>query len=183
MLIAVSTALLIILILTPLKDRIVSYSNRPLIGLRVSANYNTFEVIKDYPIFGIGFGMQTFGKDLDLEKYHEKVPKKYRYNYIFDDPHNIFFDIAVRLGVVGFVLFFYIIFVFFKMCWDLIKYGNDDFIKNWGRCLAAAFFSFLFIGFFQPVLSHMPETILCVMFSMLTIVRRLDNERISKDIV
>ena len=95
----------------------------------------------------------------------------------------MFFDIAVRLGVVGFVLFFYIIFVFFKMCWDIIKYGNDDFIKNWGRCLAAAFFSFLFIGFFQPVFSHMPETILCVMFSMLTIVRRLDNERISKDIV
>jgi len=183
MLIAVLTALLIIFILTPLKDRIVSHYNRPLIGLRVSINYTTFEVIKEYPIMGIGFGMETFGKDLDLKKYRERVPEKYRENYIYNDPHNMFFDIAVRLGIIGFVLFFYVIFVFFKMCWDIIKYGNDDFIKNWGRCLAAAFFSFLFIGFFHPVFSHKPETILCAMFSMLTIVRRLDNERISKDIV
>ena len=83
MLIAVSTALLIIFILTPLKDRIVSYSTRPLIGLRVGINYNTFEVIKDYPIMGIGFGMQTFGKDLDLEKYHERIPEKYRVKLYF----------------------------------------------------------------------------------------------------
>ena len=174
--------ILIIVIITPFKNRLVSHYNRPLIGLRVGINYTTFEVIKDYPIMGIGFGMETFGKDLDLKKYNERVPEKYRENYIYNDPHNMFFDIAVRLGIVGFVLFFYIIFVFFKMCWDIIKYGNDDFIKNWGRCLAAAFVSFLVIGFFHPVLNHMPETILCVMFSMLTIVWRLNNEQLSKDV-
>jgi O-antigen ligase len=166
--------------MTPLKGRFVSYFNRPLIAFRVGINYQTFEVIKDYPIIGIGFGMETYGTTINLKDYYEKVPEKYREVIIYNDPHNIFFDITVRLGIVGLVLFFYIIFVFFKLCWDIIKCGKDDFIKNWGRCLAAALFSFLFIGCFQPVFSHMPETILCVMFSMLTILWRFNNEPISK---
>jgi O-antigen ligase len=181
-LIAVSVVISIICIVTPFKNRIVSYSSRPSIGLRVGIDYAAFEVFKDYPIIGIGFGMETFGKDLDLKKYNERVPEKYRENYIYNDPHNMFFDIAVRLGIVGFVLFLYIIFIFFKICWNIIKDGKDDFAKNWGRCLAAAFFSFLFIGFFHPIFSHKPETILCTMFFMLTIVRRLDKEPISKGI-
>ena len=174
-LIAVSAAILIIFIITPFKNRIVSYVSRPLIALRVGIDYATFEVIKDYPIMGIGFGMETFKKDIDLKKYHERVPEKYREDFIYNDPHNMFFDIAVRLGVVGIIIFFYIIFSYFKICWGIVKYGKDDFARNWGRCLAGAFFTFLFIGFFHPVFSHKPETILCVMFSMLTIVRRLDS--------
>jgi O-antigen ligase len=181
-LIALFGILLMVVSFIPLKTRLVSYSH-PLIALRVGINYHTYEIIKDYPIIGIGFGMETFKNALDLKTYHKRVPEKFRENLIYDDPHNMFFDIAVRLGIVGFVLFFYIIFVFFKMCWDIIKYGKDDFAKNWGRCLAAALFSFLFIGYFHPVLSHMPETILCSMFSMLTIVWRFNNEPISNDVV
>ena len=170
------------LLITPFKNRLLSIYTNPLIDFRVGINYHTYEIIKDYPIIGIGFGMETFKESLDLETYHKKVPEKYRENYIYDDPHNIFFDIAVRTGLVGFAFFIYIIFVFIKTCWGCIKYGNDDFIKNWGRCLTAAFVSFLVIGFFHPVLNHMPETILCAMFSMLTIVWRLNNEQISKDV-
>ena len=174
--------ILIIFIITPFKNRIVSYSAKPLIALRVGIDYDTFEVIKDYPIMGIGFGMETFKKNLNLKKYHERVPEKYRENFIYSDPHNMFFDIAVRLGIIGFALFLYVIFAFFKMCWRIINYGKDEFAKNWGRCLAAAFFSFLFIGFFHPVFSHKPETMLCVLFSMITIVWRLDKKPIPEDI-
>ena len=78
-------------------------------------NYQTFEIIKDYPITGIGFGMETYGTTVDLKAYYEKVPKKFRENIIYNDPHNMYFDIAVRLGIVGFVLFLNIILVFFKM--------------------------------------------------------------------
>ncbi len=178
-LIAVSALILIIFVMTPFKNRVISYYSRPLIALRVGIDYNTFEVIKDYPIMGIGFGMETFKKDLDLKKYHERVPEKYREIEIYDDPHNMFFDIAVRLGVVGLALFFYIIFAFYKICWDIINNGCDDFTKNWGRCLAAAFSSFLFIGFFHPIFSHKPEVILCIIFFMLTIIKRINIEPIS----
>jgi O-antigen ligase len=178
--VAIIGMILIIAYFSPFKNRI---DINVLTTFRIGINYHTFQVIKDYPIMGIGFGMETFKNALDLKTYHKRVPKKYRENSIYDDPHNMFFDITVRLGIVGFALFFYIIFVFFKMCWDIIKYGKDDFAKNWGRCLAAALFSFLFIGYFHPVFSHMPETILCAMFSMLTIVWRFNNERISNDVV
>ena len=102
--------------------------------------------------------------------------QKFRENIIYNDPHNMYFDIAVRLGIVGFVLFLNIILVFFKMCWGIIKYGKDEYAKSWGRCLATAFFAFLLIGYFHPVFSHMPETILCSMFSMLTIVYRYNSK-------
>jgi len=149
---------------------------------RIPMIYVTAEVIKEHPIIGIGFGLQTFGM-LDLMKYEKKIPQKYQAKGgIVADPHNMVLDIAVRLGVVGLVLFFYIIFVFFKMCWVIIKYGKDNYIKNWGRCLAAAFIATSVIGFFQPIFSHMPEVVICTIFSMTTIVWRQVTEPITKDI-
>jgi len=174
-LVALLVIILISVSFSPLKSRFIPPYNL-LILFRVGINYQTYEIIKDYPIAGIGFGMETYKNAVDLKTYHERVPDEYRENYIYDDPHNMFFDIAVRTGLVGFVLFLYIIFAFFKICWCCIKNGNDDFIKNWGRCIIASFFSFLFIGFFHPVFSHMPEVILCTIFAMMTILWRLNAE-------
>jgi len=165
--------------ISPMKQRLQSSADE--ITDRISINYLALEVIKEYPIIGIGFGLQTFGR-LDLKKYQKKLLPKYQTRRIIADAHNIVLDVAVRLGVVGLVFFFYIIFVFFKMCWGIIKYGKNDFIKNWGGCLAAAFIAVFVIGLFQPIFSHMPEVVVCTIFSMTTIVWRLNNEPISKDI-
>jgi len=170
--------ILMIVAISPIKKRIQlngSGSDNMLKDVRIRTNFATLEVIKEYPIFGIGFGLQTYGK-LDLTKYQKRLPMKYR-DYIFPDPHNMVMDIAVRLGIIGLVLFFYIIFVFFKMCWDIIKHGKDNFTKNWGRCLAAAFIAVSVIGLFQPIFSHMPEVVICTIFSMTTVVWRLNNLR------
>lgn len=150
-------------------------------NIRIKMNRLTLEVIKEYPIIGIGFGLQTYSK-IDLEKYQKRLPQKYHQINIIADPHNIVLDVAVRLGVPGLVFFFYIIFVFFKMCWNIIRHGKDNFMRNWGRCLSACFIAVFTIGLFHPFFSHMPETILCAMFSMLTIVWRLNNEQLSKDL-
>lgn len=174
--------IIILVSLFPFKNRLFNYQNL-LVKFRVGIHYHTFEVIKDYPIMGIGFGMETFKNSLDLKTYHKRVPEKYRENFIYNDPHNMFMDIAVRLGIVGFALFLCVIFVFFKMCWDIITNRKDNFVINWGRCLASGFFSFLIIGFFHPVFSHMPETVLCTMFSMLTIVYRFNDKPFSHDVV
>ena len=144
------------------------------INISKGVNYISYEIIKEYPIFGIGFGLQTYGS-LDLIKYKKRTPQKYQETAIIADPHNMVMDITVRLGVVGLAIFFYIIFVFFKMCWDIIKYGKDNFIKNWGYCLAAAFIAVSVIGLFQPIFSHMPEVVICTIFSMTTIVWRLST--------
>lgn len=148
---------------------------------RVPTMYVAAEVIKDHPIIGIGFGMQTFGK-LDLIEYQKKIPPKYHQpGVIVTDPHNMLLDITVRLGVVGFVLFCFITFSFFKMCWEIVKYGKDNFVKNWGNCLAAALIAVFVIGLFQPIFSHMPEVVICTIFSMTTVVWRHVTESITKD--
>ena len=176
---------LMMVIISPVKNRFMQLGQGSIFNnIRIRMNYLTLEVIKEYPIIGIGFGLQTYG-NLDLEKYEKQLPKKYRQidviGLIVADPHNMVLDVAVRLGVVGLVSFFYIIFVFFKMCWDIIKYGKNNFLRNWGRCLAAAFIAVSVIGLLQPIFSHMPEVVICTIFSMTTIVWRQVNEPISKD--
>jgi O-antigen ligase len=171
---------LMMFIISPVKNRFMERGPSSIFSnVRIRMNYLTLEVIKEYPIIGIGFGLQTYGK-LDLEEYEKRLPKKKRQtdliSYITADPHNMVLDIAVRLGVVGLGFFFYIIGVFLKMCWNIIKYGKDKFIQDWGRCLAAAFIGVSVIGLLQPIFSHMPEVVLCTIFSMTTIVWRLNNE-------
>jgi len=172
---ALMTCLLAIIIFTPIKEAFIVDGERSILKNRRRTTFGiALEVIKDYPITGIGFGMQTY-EQLDLEKYKKRLPKKY-WATVIKHPHNILLDITVRLGIVGLAISIYIIFAFFKMCWDILKYGKDNFIKNCGRCLAAAFISFIVIGFFHPVFSHMPEVVFCTIFSMTTIVWNLNKD-------
>ena len=163
----------LVIILTPFKNRF--SLNNILKNERIGINYITLEIIKDHPITGIGFGLETYG-NANLNEYNQLVPEKYKSKSIFADPHNILLDVAVRLGFVGIAFFFYIIFSLFKMCWVCIKQGKDVFIKNWGCCIASACVAFLVIGFFQPIFSHMPEVILCTIFSMITVLWHLNKE-------
>jgi O-antigen ligase len=149
-------------------------------NIRIKIDYLTLEVIKEHPIIGIGFGLQSYSK-LDLEGYQKRIPKEYRQKKIITDPHNMVLDVAVRLGVIGLGFFFYIIFVFFKMCRSIIKYGKDNSLKNWGICLAACFIGVCTIGLFQPIFSHMPEVVFCIIFSITHVVWQLNNEMISSE--
>jgi O-antigen ligase len=47
---------------------------------RISIAYISCEIIKDYPIFGTGFGIKTFQnrKVIDPKAYNARLPKKYR---------------------------------------------------------------------------------------------------------
>ena len=94
---------------------------------------------------------------------------------ILSYPHNMLLSIAVRLGLVGLVLFLYIIFVFGKMCLKSIKEGKDAFIKSWGYCIGSAFVGFFIIGIFEPCFSHLQETVLFTIFSMIAILWRLNE--------
>ncbi|MCK4821895.1 O-antigen ligase family protein, partial [bacterium] len=97
--------------------------------LRNSARINIWrthlEIIKDHPISGIGFGMDEMSCDQDLwDKYSAKLPPERRVAAM--DPHNILVSTALRIGLVGLALFFYIIFAFVRMSWITIKNGKDD---------------------------------------------------------
>jgi O-antigen ligase len=145
-------------------------------NLRVKQGLLAWEVVKDYPVAGIGFGMQTFSENLELQNYNAKLPGRFQGQEILPNPHNMYADIAVRTGIPGIVFFFGVIFSFFRMLWRLRRNGTSDLISSWTTALFAAGLSFFTIGFFEPVFSHYPESVLCVIFAMGTILWRINED-------
>ncbi len=142
---------------------------------RVPIWYVYFEMIKEHPIRGIGFGMEMW-HDMDLwNKYAAKVPPRWR-TANAHDACNIFVSIATRTGLIGLMLFSYILLVFAKTCWGVIKYGKNDFIKSWGLYISAAFIAYFVKGMFSPAVSHAPAIICYTMFAMITILWRINSE-------
>ena len=142
---------------------------------RVSIWYTYFEMIKEHPIIGIGFGMEMW-HDMDLwNKYSAKVPPRWR----TASAHvacNILVSIATRTGLIGLMLFSYILLVFTKICWGVIKYGKKDFIKSWGLYIFAAFIAYFVKGMFSPAVSHAPAIIYYTILAMITILWRINSE-------
>ena len=174
-LIACLGIILIVIYISPLKNRFIHVN--PITALRLDINYTTFEVIKDFPIIGIGFGIQTYKNAnlIDLNAYNKKVPVKYRQKSIHTYPHSMLFSIAVRTGLIGFALFLYILFMSFKICWNCIRHGKDDSIKRWGRCVASAFVTVIIIGVFESGFDHVSGVVFYTILAMMTIVWRLGN--------
>lgn len=141
---------------------------------RIGINYTSFEIIKDHPVFGIGFGMQTYdNKDL-LDKYNAKIPVKYRQATPIAAPHNLLFDVAVRTGLVGVLLFFYMIITFIRMSWKIVRHGTDDFIRNWGLYFMAAFIAFVIQAMFADATFGLQAIVFYTMLGMMTILWRLN---------
>ena len=78
---------LIIFVATPLRKRF-SLENI-LHNERIPNYFIMLEVIKDYPIIGTGFGIQTYGKYINLKDYQKKIPPniKSMSNFLLPDPH------------------------------------------------------------------------------------------------
>ena len=144
---------------------------------RVKMGLITWEVVKDYPLTGIGFGMRTFGDNLDLQSYNAKLPEKFQGQEIVPDPHNMYTDIAVRTGIPGLIFFCWFIFTFFRMVWAVGQDSASDGIAPWSVAVFASGLSFFIIGFFEPVFSHYAESVLCVILAMGTILWRLHEDR------
>jgi O-antigen ligase len=137
--------------------------------------YIYFEVIKDHPIAGIGYGMQTYNKNF-IDEYNLKIPPELKIKSCHA-PHNTFIDVTVRLGVVGLALFLYILFIYGRMGWRLIRRGRNDFIKTWALCLTAALVSFLIQGMFADLLLGVQILIFFILMAMMTILWRLNQEQ------
>jgi O-antigen ligase len=165
-------AMVVIVTVSPLKSSLDTTS----LSQRLKINYVAMEVLKDYPILGIGFGMLTFNNKIDMEAYVKKVPEKYRPTDILG-AHNWLLDIAVRIGLVGLILFLSIIFVFGKMCWEIIRYARDSGIRDWGVYLAISFVAYFIIGLSEPVfLFKAPAAIFYIHLAMITILWRLNQD-------
>jgi O-antigen ligase len=139
---------------------------------RITTPLITWEIIKDHPISGIGFGMETYPDRSLLNHYSAKLPdhiRKYRSEHPASSPHNFFMDVAVRTGLVGFVLFLGILFVFVKMYYEIWKYSSDGSLNNWGLCVLAGMISFLLQGFFADAAFGPQAIVFYLLLAMMTI--------------
>jgi O-antigen ligase len=164
--------LLIIVLATPLKDRFTGVNN-PFRNERLSTFYMTMLIIKEHPITGIGYGMQTFAKE-DLKHYHAQVPEGIRHEVMNWHPHNMLLDTAVRTGLVGLVFFLMVLISYWRMGRRVEKVQNE-FYRGWGRCLQAGFIAVFIEGLFEPTLSHYPAVTLYTAFAMMTILWQLSH--------
>ena len=162
--------ILLIVVFSPFKNRIDAIS----LSERLKINYVALQVVKDYPLLGIGFGMKTFSDNLDVKAYVNKAPEKYRPEIIYG-PHNWLLDVVVRVGLIGLALFVLIIFTFIRMCWQIIRYAKDHMIREWGIYVTIAFISYFVIGLVEPVfLFSASSTIFYILMAMMTILWNLN---------
>jgi O-antigen ligase len=182
MIFIIITIILIIIFLPETKERATNIDGFTK-DIRVKMNRLTMEVIKDHPIVGIGFGMEIFGnKDLvPLEKYNSKLPLEYQqHGGIVGSAHNTILDIAVRTGVVGLVLFLYILITSLWMLWKTLKLKQGEYFKSWAICLFACFVSFMIPALFEDT-TYGPRvvifyTILAMITILWNIVQKKTNE-------
>ncbi|MFA7347224.1 MAG: O-antigen ligase family protein [Desulfurivibrionaceae bacterium] len=155
-----------ILMFAPLKNR---FSQDVSSNLRLNHALLVLEVLKDYPVSGIGFGMETFGYSLDLNSYKNKFERTYNTQYghevVLIDPHNMYTDILVRTGIPGFALYMFFVFSLCRMLWE-VRLSQDVFPRVWSLGVASALVAYFIIGFFEPVFSHVHEFYFALMVSL-----------------
>lgn len=139
--------------------------------LRISIYATDYAMIKDKPFAGFGYGAEAFKKN--FFKFNKSLPQRFALQEEFPHPHNIFVDIFIRLGLVGFVLFCWILFRVFKMARELIIGVKDPFVKKWGTCMTACLIAFLTLGLLGNILNSRNAVILYTIMAMITILWKI----------
>ncbi len=142
-----SVGIILVIVFSPYKNRIDTFN----LFERAKINYVYLQVVKDYPLGGIGFGMRTYNENLDNRAYMNKAPEKLRPSFLTIGPHSWLVDILVRTGIIGLSFFLLILFAFLKMSWQVIKNPRDSMIRDMGVYVSLAFLSYFIVGLAEPV--------------------------------
>ena len=146
----------------------------------------SWEVIKDHPIVGIGFGIETYGNKnvISLEKYNNKLPPEYRQHRMFNgqpiiisSTHSTILDIAVRMGIVGLIFFFYILLTAAGMLWIIFKRNKkDEYFRSWAIYLFAGLVSYFLPSIFADTTYGPRVVIFYTILAMITILWNLSRK-------
>ncbi|HUN56434.1 MAG TPA: O-antigen ligase family protein [Smithella sp.] len=167
--------LLLLIMITPFERKLHVQVLEDAVGAEVetyrfSIWHGYLQIIKKYPVCGIGYGMQSYDRDFFIQNNFE-LPNiaKSKNDKAFFMPHNALIDLAIRTGIVGVCLFLYCLYTFFQVGWSLYKNAKDIFIKNWTLCLMACCLSLLIQGMFVDLMIGMQLIYLFVFFAMMNI--------------
>lgn len=138
---------------------------------RLTINYMSLLLIKENPITGIGFSIETPGnRDLiDHEALRAKVPPKIKNDIVkYNNPHNMWLGIAVRLGVPGFFLFLLIVIAGGRVCLAAMGHEKNRELRLAGQLCLSLLLLFLVYGLFNEVFMHLLEPLLCLVFVIIS---------------
>jgi O-antigen ligase len=139
-------------------------------------------VIRDYPITGIGYSLEMWQYPDFWNKYSEKVPNVIlpeEVKKINLDPHNVFLSVAVHTGIVGLIIFAAILIAFIGVSINLIRNGKIPFVSNWAACIFALFIGYLVKGMAEEGLSNVGIVIFYVLLAMISILHAMnENEHV-----
>ncbi len=110
--------------------------------IRIVAWYYSYGIIKDHPLFGIGFN--TF-----FHWYKNIVPLKILYA---EHPHNLYIRILVEMGLFGFISYFSLIFVSIKDYYKSIDFSKS--YSSFSYSLIISLVSVLFSCLTDVFVSH-----------------------------
>ena len=145
------------------------------INVRIGITYLFFEMFKDHPLAGVGFGMQTYDDPALLNKYNQRVPLQFRQDPPVRIPHNLFTDVAVRVGGVGLAFFLFLLGRFMKTGWILVNQGRDEFIRKWSLSLMGAFFAFLINAMAMDATFGVQAVVFYSLLAMMTVLWRIQK--------
>ena len=176
---ALAALLLLALLIMPVRGRFTPSDFKDKLQktdrLRIALLY--IEIVKDYPITGIGFGMKASGNKDFLKKYNDRLPAQYQQPHPVRAPHNTLINVAVRTGLVGLAFFLYAVYAFVKMALGLIRKGSSPYIREWGLCLLAAFAALFIQGLFENTTSGPPAIALYALMAMMTVLWHMEQEQ------
>jgi len=133
------------------------------------------EIIKDHPVKGVGFGMQSLYNDEFLKVYNERVPARYRAENVYYAPHNIFVDTATRTGVVGLGIFIWFLCYVFYLNARRLGGEKGPAAGRGARALSAALAALLIQGCFENTAHGPPLAILFVIAALTVSVGNLQD--------
>lgn len=144
-------------------DNVASYTDR------LTINYISLLMIKERPVVGIGYSIDAPGNHnlFDHEALRARVPEKIRLNGIeYNNPHNEWLGLAVRLGLVGFFLSASVLAVGTKVCFAAIRQPGSRELHLAGQLCLSFLVLFAVYGLFNVIFTHLLELLLCLSFAL-----------------
>lgn len=138
---------------------------------RLTINYMSLLLIKEQPITGIGFSMETPGdrRFVDHEKLRGQVPLAIKNDNVeYTSPHSLWLGLAIQTGVVGLILFLAVWTTAIRMCVTLIRDAVSPENRLLGQLVLSAILLFSVYGLFNVVFMHFLELLMCVSFALVS---------------
>ena len=102
--------------------------NRALSG-RLTLWHNSLQIIKKHPVLGVGYGPNIFRKMYLHPEYKFYITDPHG-NFQQSDAHNLYLQIPIETGIVGLVVFMYLLAGYIKYVYKSYIHTEDCFKKD-----------------------------------------------------